>query len=158
MAAKTLTFDTGIVTYDLNGAATVRFNPTDAAFVERLYKVFADLEAEQVKWQTDVEEINDVEEFGERSTKMFDYANQRDTEMRGLIDGLLGEGVSDAVFPDINCYALADGLPVWVNLLFAIAEEVNAAYTAEQKKTDPRVKSYSDKYEALLQKYQNRKK
>ena len=148
--AKTLTFDTGIVTYDLNGDASVRFNPTDASFVERLYRTFADLEAKQDEWQRQVEDI------GEDGERMFAYAKERDADMRHAIDALLGDGVADAVFPDINCYALADGLPVWVNLMFALAEEVERAYTAEQKKTDPRVKGYSDKYGKLVQKYRKK--
>lgn len=150
MAAKTLTFDTGIVTYDLNGDASVRFNPTDASFVERLYRTFADLEAKQDEWQRQVEDI------GEDGERMFAYAKERDADMRRAIDALLGDGVADAVFPDMNCYALADGLPVWVNLMFALAEEVERAYTAEQKKTDPRVKVYSDKYGKLVQKYRKK--
>jgi hypothetical protein len=77
--------------------------------------------------------------------------------MRGIIDDLLGDGVSDALFGDMNVYALADGLPVWMNLLFAIAEEVERAYTSEQKKSDPRMRAYNDKYSALAKKYKVRK-
>ena len=61
-----------------------------------------------------------------------------------------------ALFPDMNCYALADGLPVWINLMFAIAEEVEAAYDSEQKKTDPRVRSYDQKYQRLMTKYRRK--
>jgi len=150
--ARTLTFDTGIVEYDINGAATVRFNPTDSTFVEKLYKTFTDLDAKQGEFQKRVEEIGDDGE------EMFSYANERDAEMRGIIDGLLGEGVADALFPDMNCYALADGLPVWINLMFAIAEEIEGAYSSEQKKSDPRMRNYNDKYGAMMAKYKKGKK
>ena len=33
---KELNFDTGLVTYDLNGKVEVTFNPSDSNFVERL--------------------------------------------------------------------------------------------------------------------------
>lgn len=145
--AKVLSFDTGLVEYEINGAATVRFNPTDAAFTERLYDTFTSLDKRQDEFKSKVEEI------GGDGAAMFEYANERDKEMRGIIDGLLGEGVADALFPDMNCYALADGLPVWINLMFAIADEIQAAYTAEQKKTDPRVAGYNKKYEDMMQKY-----
>lgn len=148
--AKTLKFDTGVVEYNLNGNAKVRFNPTDTAFVERLYKVFDDLAAKQDEFQKRIDGI------GEDGAAMFAYASERDAEMRGLIDGLLGEGVSDALFSGMNCYALADGLPVWVNLMFAISEEIEAAYGAEQKKSDPRVRGYNKKYEAMRRKYKGR--
>lgn len=149
--ARTISFDTGLVEYEINGAATVRFNPTDAAFTERLYDAFTDLDARQEEFRSKVEEI------GEDGGQMFAYAKERDLEMRGIIDGLLGEGVADALFPDMNCYALADGLPVWINLMFAIADEIQAAYTAEQKRTDPRVAGYNKKYEDMMQKYKRGK-
>lgn len=146
--SKALTFDTGVVEYDINGVAKARFNPTDSAFVERVYKVFDDLSARQEEFQKRVEEIGDDGEA------MFSYAAERDAEMRVLIDGLLGAGVSDALFADMNCYALADGLPVWINLMFAVAEEIEAASSAEQKRSDPRMRGYSKKYEAMRKKYQ----
>jgi len=145
--AKVLNFDTGLVEYEINGAVTVRFNPTDAAFTERLYQTFTSLDERQEEFKRKVAEI------GEDGDAMFEYANERDKEMRGIIDGLLGEGVADALFPNMNCYALADGLPVWINLMFAIADEIQAAYTEEQKKTDPRVAGYSKKYQGMMKKY-----
>lgn len=149
--AKVLSFDTGLVEYEINGAVTVRFNPTDAAFTERLYKAFTDLDARQDEFQRKVDEI------GGDGAAMFAYAKERDEEMRGIIDGLLGEGVADALFPGMNCYALADGLPVWINLMFAVADEIQAAYTAEQKKTDPRVAGYNERYQGMMQKYRRGK-
>lgn len=148
--ARSLTFDTGVVEYDINGAATARFNPTDAEFVDRLYRTFTELDAKQEEFQARVGEI------GEDGDAMFAYARERDREMRATIDSLLGEGVADALFPDMNCYALADGLPAWINLMFAIAEEVERAYSAEQKRTDPRMRAYGDKYDAMLKKYRKR--
>ena len=150
--AKSLTFDTGLVEYEINGMAKARFNPTDAAFVGRLYKAVTELEARQEEFQGRVDEI------GEDGEKMFAYASERDAEMRGIIDGLLGGGVADALFPDMNCYALADGLPVWVNLMLAVAEEVDAAFTEQQKKGDPRAKAYSDKYAGMMAKYKKGRK
>ena len=44
---KELNFDTGLVTYDLNGKAEVTFNPSDSNFVERLYSAFEDLDKKQ---------------------------------------------------------------------------------------------------------------
>ena len=89
--AKSLTFDTGVVEYEINGAATVRFNPTDTVFVERMYRTFTDLDERQGEFQKKVDEIDgDGEE-------MFAYAKERDAEMRGIIDDLLGEGVADAL-------------------------------------------------------------
>lgn len=148
---KSLQFDTGLVEYDINGMATVRFNPTDADFVKRLYKTFTDLDARQEEFQAKVKEI------GEDGDAMFAYADERDKEMRGIIDNLLGDGVADALFPNMNCYALADGLPVWINLMFAIADEIQAAYDTQQKRSDPRIAGYNKKYGAMMKKYKRGK-
>ena len=96
--AKTLTFETGLVEYDINGMATARFNPTDSVFVERLYKTMTDLDARQGEFQKRVDSI-EIGEHGEGGEEMFAFANERDAEMRELIDKLLGEGVADALFP-----------------------------------------------------------
>lgn len=149
--AKTLSFDTGVKEYEINGAATVRFNPTDSEFVDRLYRTFTDLDARQDEFRAHVAEVE-----GDGAA-LFAYARERDQEMRASIDALLGDGVADALFPDMNCYAMADGLPVWINLMFAIAEEIEGAYAAEQKRTDPRMRSYNKKYEAMLKKYKGKR-
>jgi len=41
---KDLTFETGLITYNLNGNAQVTFNPTDSTFVERLFNTFDSLD------------------------------------------------------------------------------------------------------------------
>ena len=44
---KQLQFSTGLEEYSLNGRVTVRFNPTDASFLERLAELFSRLDALQ---------------------------------------------------------------------------------------------------------------
>lgn len=145
--AKTLTFDDGLKEYDINGKVTIRFNPADSKFTERLYDVFMQLEARQDEFQAKIDSI------GQDGEQLFAYANERDAEMRGIIDGLFGNGVADALFPDMSCYALADGMPVWINFMLAVAEEIESAFDREQKASDPRVRRLSDKNEELLAKY-----
>ena len=41
---KTLQFSTGIATYSVNNVCDISFNPTDSAFIERLYSAFELLE------------------------------------------------------------------------------------------------------------------
>lgn len=139
---KSLTFDRNLVEYDINGMATVRFNPTDEGFVQRLHDVFGELDGLQ-----DALSGDGFAKFGEL-----------DTKMRASIDGLLGEGVADALFPDMNCYALADGLPVWMNLVLALLDEVAEAYEREFGKSAARMGAQSAKYDAMLAKYRKAKK
>ena len=146
--AKALNFETGVVEYDINSTAKVRFNPTDAEFVERLYNTFKTLEDQQDELQ---KQIDEADGDGE---KILSVAHARDAAMRKHIDNLFAQdGISNEIFSGMNCYALADGMPVWINLLFAVAEEIESAFSEQGKRHDPRMKKLSDKNTELLAKY-----
>lgn len=136
---KELTFETGLVTYSLNGACEVRFNPTDTAFARRLFDAFDALEQRQEGYQQQAAALREPREI-------FAFARERNQEMRQLLDGLLGAGTSDAIFGEMDLYAMAGGLPVWCNLLLALMDEMDAALAREKKAADPRLKKYLDKY------------
>lgn len=147
--SKQLNFATGAVDYEINGGVHVRFNPADVAFTERFYNTFKQLESRQDEFEKRVDEINNGDQ-----TELFAYARERDAEMRADINALFQDDtVADGVFGDLNCYAMADGMPLWVNFLFAIAEEIRDGYDSEQKKQDPRLKQFDAKHEELLKKY-----
>lgn len=136
---KELNFESGIVTYSLGGKCEVSFNPTDSNFVERLYASFEELDKKQDKYKEEIERMADRREI-------FSYARERDAEMRAILDGIFGAPVSDALFGEMNVYALANGLPVWSNLLLAVMDEIDAAFASEQKTTNPRIQKYLEKY------------
>lgn len=136
---KELNFETGLVSYNLNGAVQVTFNPTDFAFVERLFNTFDALDAKQEAYNAEVEKTAD-------KRKIFEIARQRDTEMRAMIDDVLGQPVCDALFGGMNVYALSDGLPVWCNLMLALMDEIDTGFAREQKATNPRIQKYTAKY------------
>ena len=140
--AGTLSFDTGLVEYDINGAVKVRFNPTDETFVSGLERLFDAL--------SDLQESATIEEGFKKFADL-------DKDMRKKIDALLGDGVSDALFPNMNTWAIADGLPVWMNLVMALLDEVSEAYEREFGKTDPRVNAQRTKYDKLMAKYRKDK-
>lgn len=136
---KELNFSTGLVTYSINGVCEVSFNPTDSVFVGELFTAFDNLDKKQELYKAEIESIKDKKEI-------FEIAKKRDAEMRQLIDGLFGTSVCDAVFGNMNVYALADGLPGWCNFMFAIIDEIDANFANEQKATNARIKKYTDKY------------
>lgn len=136
---KELNFETGLVTYNLNGKCEVSFNPTDSNFVERLYSALEELDKKQEDYKSRAEGLD--------GRAMFDFARERDAEMRGIIDGVFECPVSDALFGGMNVYAVAGGLPVWCNLMLAILDEIDAAATREQKTTNSRVAKYVAKYQ-----------
>lgn len=142
---KELNFESGLVTYNLNGKVEVTFNPSDSNFVERLYAAFEDLDKKQEGYRTTVEKMADKREI-------FEFARERDREMREIIDGVFEVPVSEALFGGMNVYALAGGLPVWCNLMLAVMDEVDSTYAREQKATNSRIAKYTAKY----QKYQKK--
>lgn len=136
---KELNFESGLVTYSLNGKCEVSFNPTDSNFVERLYTTFEELDKKQESYKAQIEKMADKKEI-------FEFARERDIEMRGTIDNLFDAAVSDAVFGGMNVYAVANGLPVWCNLMLAIMDEIDTTFAREQKATNPRIAKYTNKY------------
>ena len=136
---KSLNFESGLVTYNINGKCQVSFNPTDSNFVERLYLAFEDLDKKQESYKTQVEKLADKREI-------FDFARERDVEMRQVIDGLFDAPVSDSLFGGMSVYAVAGGLPVWCNLMLAGMDEIDTTFSREQKATNPRIAKYTEKY------------
>ena len=134
-----LNFETGLVTYNLNGVCEVRVNPTDSDFVERLFNAFDTLDKKQDRYKEEIDKIADKKEI-------FQIARERDAEMRGIIDSLFDAPVCDALFGKMNVYAVADGLPVWCNLMLAVMDEIDTTFSREQKRTNPRVAKYTAKY------------
>lgn len=132
-------FETGLVTYDLNGQTQVSFNPTDPAFVEKLFNTFGTLDEKQEAYKSRVEKTADKREI-------FNVARSMDGEMRELIDGVFESPVCTALFGSMNVYAMADGLPVWCNLMLAVMDAVDTSFAREQKLTNPRIQKYTAKY------------
>ena len=135
---KELNFETGLVTYKVNGKTEISFNPGDIGFVERLFNTFEGLAARQ--------DSADVENREVSGTELFELAKKRDKEMRTEIDSIFGEPVCDKIFGNVNVYAQADGLPLWCNFLMAIIDEVDASVEKGQLKTSDRVEKYMAKY------------
>lgn len=134
-----LRFETGLVEYDLNGSAKVTFNPTDSAFVERLFNTFDELDKKQEAYKAEVEAAKGGREI-------FDVARRLDAEMRAMIDDIFGQPVCEALFGGMNVYAMADGLPVWANLMLCVMDETDTSFAREQKQADNRIAKYTAKY------------
>lgn len=136
---KELTFETGLVTYNINGAAQVTFNPTDANFVERLFNTFNSLDEKQESYKAEIDRVGDKKE-------VFAIAHRRDEEMRTMIDDVFAYPVSATLFGTMNVYAMADGLPAWANLMLTVMDEIDTSFAREQKATNPRLQKYLDKW------------
>ena len=136
---KSLTFDSGIEEYDLDGKVSVKFNPTDVAFLEKLSDSFASLDLIQEEVKLSQEEITDEKD-------VFNLAKNLDQKMRDIINALFGQDVCTPLFGEMNLFASAGGLPVWANLMLAVADEVQNSMQGELKKREARIRKYTDKY------------
>ena len=138
---KSLTFSDGLEEYSLNGRVTVRFNPTDASFLEKLTALFSSLDALQ-------EEVSSLQASlpEDDDSAVLALARDLDGRMRALLDDFFGEPVCEALFGSMNLFASAGGLPVWANLLLALSEEVENAMQGELTAREKRIAKYTAKY------------
>lgn len=136
---KELIFDTGLVTYSINGKCEFSFNPTDSTFSEKLFNAFDTLDKKQETYKAEIEKTA-------KKREVFDTIRKMDEEMRDIINEVFGFDICASLFGEMNVYAMADGFPAWANLLLSIMDEVDTAYAREQKMTSPRVQKYTKKY------------
>nr|DAF72193.1 MAG TPA: tail assembly chaperone [Bacteriophage sp.] len=132
-------FETGVVSFTLNDSVEVAFNPTDSVFVEKIFDTFNELDKKQDAYKAEIDKCADKKEI-------FEIARRRDAEMREMVDGLFEKPVCSALFGSMNVYALADGLPVWCNLMLAVIDQIDTTFSREQKRTNPRISKYTERW------------
>lgn len=133
-------FDTGAVDYTINDSVTVRFNPTDLSFVERVFHLFDRMDEEQEAYNTAITDAK-------TDADVFVVYRRMEAEMRGMIDDAFGAEVCGDIFGGMSVFALADGLPLWANLMLAVIDEMDTAFARERKAANPRIKKYTAKYQ-----------
>ena len=137
---KSLSFTDGLEEYRLNDRITVRFNPTDMGFLERLSSAFEKLDAIQEEVRASRETITDERE-------VFPLARELDARMRGILNELFDAEICTPLFGSMNLFASSGGLPVWANLMLAITEEINSAMEQELSQREERIAKYVAKYQ-----------
>ena len=136
---KNLSFPDGLEEYRLNSCVTVRFNPTDVGFLEKLSSAFEKLDALQEEVRASRERITDDRE-------VFPVARELDGKMRAILNELFSEDICTPLFGGLNLFASSCGLPVWANLMLAITDEVQSALRGELAAREKRIAKYVDKY------------
>ena len=137
-----LNFQTGLQEYDLNGKVKVAFNPSDTEFVKKLYSTFTELESVQKQYE---EESKDIPE--DDPVKIFEFADRKDKEMKGLIDTFFGKEVCGPLFGPMSVYSFnQDGIPVWMALFLVILDQCEEAKDKIAKAGNSTVNKYIDKY------------
>ena len=134
-----LNFQTSRKTYTVNGGCEISFDPADIGFVNRLFDLMEKMEKQKNAEPQSVENV-------------FEVFARKDKEMRAEIDAVFGEPVCEKIFGTTNIFSPAGGLPLCINFLLAIIDEVDAASEAETKPS-ARVDAYMQKYEKKYGKY-----
>lgn len=148
MRKENLTVETGLIELDINGKRTIQLNPSDAGFVETLYGLVSKLD---VIHQDAAAKAKDEDD----AVKRFDLHRAEDKQMREAVDDVFGAGFCADVFPGIRLFALADGLTVIENFLYALLDKMDVDITENVAKRDARIKKYTDKYSKYTKKFHN---
>ena len=127
-----------VFTGDVDTGRSVDFNPADQGFAENLYGLVSKLSAIH-------EETAKRYETEENPAVRFDISRSEDAEMREAVDSIFGEGFCKDVFKT-RLFAMADGLTIVENFLFAILDEMDDSITENLSKRDARIRKYTDKY------------
>ena len=144
---KELSFDSGVVSYSLNGKCEVSFNPADRVFAQRLYDAIDKMEKLQNDYAKKGEDLQGLE-------GAFSLAQQRDEEMGEVLDGLFGAPVCAAVFGDMSLCAFSSGFPVWLNLMLTIVDEMDDNIGSIKDQAEARIDKYKAKYQKYTARYQ----
>ena len=139
---NTLSFETGLKTFDVNGdpEKTITFNPGDFNFIHKLYSAYTKLDSLQKVYQLKAEKTESTE-------KLLKIVHEADLEIRKVIDGVFDCPASDMVFGSQSAYAITtDGCPLWTGFLVAVMANCDETFTERENAKNP-------KLEALMQKY-----
>ena len=122
-------------------SVTVRFNPTNMLFAEKLFGTFDEMDAIGDKYMKQLDSVEDGKE-------LFSITRAAEKDMREKLNALFGTDICTPLFGEYeSVYASdGDGLPVWATILLATIDEMDANFVAEKEKTNPRIKKYTAKY------------
>ena len=146
MKQGNIKFETGLVEMSVNDVRTIQFNPSDVGFAQDLYGLASKLGNIQKEKAAEFEAVKDD------TAAYFDISKAEDQEMRRAVDDFFGEGFCAAVFPGIRLYAMADGLTVIENFLYAVMDKMDDDITANMAKRNERIAKYTAKYKEYQKK------
>ena len=140
--ADTIIINSGVVKKVLETTdgkmCELSFNPSDPAFADKLYTAFDALKKKQDARDNNVGRMSGRE--------MFDWMREMNAEMRETIDGVFDQPVCETLFGNVSVYASADGVPLWMNLMLAIMDELDDGIKREKAFHSEKLAKYTKKY------------
>lgn len=136
---ESLKIDTGVKEFRINDAVTIKLNPSDTALAKRLFVLFEKFDKNTTNYKDKIAKASE-------SAEIFTLADNLDKEMREDLNGIFNMDICTPLFGDTSCYAIANGMPIWANILFAFLDLMDEAVKKEQTISKERIKKYTDKY------------
>lgn len=134
-----ITFSTGVVEVAVNGGRKIKFNPSDIGFFDTLCSMMAKVEKLEDEGSAKRAALKDAD-------KIFDNFRKYDEKEREAVDSVFGEGFCEDVFDGVRLSAMADGLSVLENFVFAVFDLMSNDIIENVNKRDARIAKYVDKY------------
>ncbi len=79
--------------------------------------------------------------------EIFALAKETDGKIREVLNALFEKEVCEPLFGSMNLFSYSGGLPVWANLMLALAEEVQSSMQDELQQREKRIEKYVKKYQ-----------
>lgn len=108
--------------YRLNDVCVVELDPDDPATAERIAATAKAIEGVLNANKRALTRTKDPRKLLEASKRV-------DGEVREMLDDVFGKSVCTPLFGSTSVLALADGTPLWANLLAAVMEEIENGRT-----------------------------
>lgn len=137
--AESIRIDTGIKEFDLNGAVTVYFCPTDVTFAEKLFSIEEAIEKKTEEYSERIDKLEDNKD-------VFEAANALDREIREMLNSIFDTDICTPLVGTTKIYAIANGLPIWANTILGLIDAMDADLEEQKKRTKQRIKKYTEKY------------
>ena len=139
-----LNYTAGKREYTLPNGEVIHFDPCDSEFANKVVIAFRNCNKIQGSFPKDP--VKDLDEQLSLIRKM-------NADIRQEIDEAFGEHVCDKACCGSSPIAISDGLPVWMNFLMAVIDEIDANMPEGEKRSRARVQQYMDKYNTKYAKY-----
>ena len=129
--------NTGAKEFNFDGKVSIWINPTDPVFIGKMRETFQDLQKKQ----------DEVKEKLDNAEDIFEVCVQIDAEMREALLKLFGKDIVTPLVGDMNVYALADGMPIWAQILISLMDGIESYVAEENEKASEKIKAYTEKYD-----------
>lgn len=142
-----LSYVAGKKSYTLNGGEVIHFDPGDSEFANRVVVAFRNCHNIQKSYPEDP--FTDIDE-------QLAFIQKMNADICEEIDKAFEEPVCKKACCGSSPCSLADGLPVWMNFLMAVIDEIDANMPEGEKRSRIRVQQYMDKYNTKYGKYKKK--